>query len=322
LDSIHPGVTPTRTLRWDGAAYTIPVSTLDPKTNLSIDPNTRTPHTDEFSIDVDRDITSQLRASVAYVRKTGGDFIGWIDTAGSYDPQTRTLTNGTVVPVLALTNATADRRFLLTNPDTLFLHYDGVVVAMEKRMAKGWQASGSYTYSQARGRQATSNQQVSEPQFSTIARPAFLTFGQDPNDLTNTDGRLPNDRPHIFRASGQVRLRWQLMVAANLQCFSGKPWADTATVPLPQNPNQRILLNTRGTHRLSSQQLLDLRISKTVRLRSAGTVDILFDVLNVLNDTAEEALASDVVTATNYGKPSLWMDPRRAMIGVRLNLGR
>ena len=76
-----------------------------------------------------------------------------------------------------------------------------------------------------------SNGAADDPQFSTIARPGFLTFGQDPNDLTNAAGRLPNDRPHVFRATSVVRLPWSgIQLAANLQTFSGKPWAATTQV--------------------------------------------------------------------------------------------
>jgi hypothetical protein len=46
------------------------------------------------------------------------------------------------------------------------------------------------------------------------------------------------------------------------------------------------------------------------------------DVLNALNDTAEEGLASDNYAALNFGQPNVFMDPRRAMVGVRFNLGR
>jgi hypothetical protein len=49
---------------------------------------------------------------------------------------------------------------------------------------------------------------------------------------------------------------------------------------------------------------------------------VIFDLLNVLNDTAEEALASDNKSAQTFGLASQFMDPRRAMIGVRMNLGR
>ena len=323
LDPISPGNTPTTTMAYEASSggYTRFVSMVDPSV-VSLDPDTRTPHTDEFSLALDREITRHVRASAAYIRKRGSDFVGWTDVGGLYREETRTLADGTVLPVFALTNSTRDRRFFLTNPDTLFLHYDGLVLAFDKRMSKGWQASGSYTYSKAFGLQVMSNGAADAPQFSTIARPDSLTFGQDPNDLTNAAGRLPNDRPHIFRAAGVAHVPWQaVLVAANLQYFSGKPWAATTQVALPQG-NQRIMLEPRGSRRLSSQMLLDLRISKTVQVGNAGKVDVIFDVLNLINDTGEEALASDNLFSTTFGRHTQFMDPRRVMLGVRLNLGR
>jgi hypothetical protein len=330
LEPIHPGVTPIRTMAYEAATgdYTRLVSVVD-SSNLALDPHTRTPRTDEYSLAFDREIGPRLMASAAYIGKRGSDFIGWTETAGQYSEQTRTLGDGTMVPVFELTNGTAARRFRLTNPQDFFLNYDGLVVALEKRLSKGWQASGSYTFSRTYGLQVTSNAIVAEPQFSTIARPNFLTFGQDPNDTTNGKGRLANDRPHVFRATSVVHLPWKgLLVAANLQCFSGRPWAATAQVSLPQSGRQRVLIEPRGSRRLSSQSLLDLRIAKTLRAGSAGTVDLRLDVLNLLNDSAEETLQSDVlfdaanVRNKTFGQPATFMDPRRAMLSVRLNLGR
>jgi len=54
----------------------------------------------------------------------------------------------------------------------------------------------------------------------------------------------------------------------------------------------------------------------------SARLELLLDVLNALNDTAEESLASDNLSASNFGRPNAFIDPRRAMIGVRLNLGR
>ena len=53
-----------------------------------------------------------------------------------------------------------------------------------------------------------------------------------------------------------------------------------------------------------------------------GRVELLLDVLNLLNDTAEEALANDNLFSPNFGLPTTFIDPRRAMLSVRLNLGR
>ncbi len=125
---------------------------------------------------------------------------------------------------------------------------------------------------------------------------------------------------HMFRVMGTFDLAG-FGVGANLQYFSGKPWAATAQVALPQG-DQRILLEPRGSRRLSSQLLLDLRMSKKISARRTGQIELLADVLNVLNDTAEESLATVNLFSPNFVQPTTFIDPRRAMLGMRLNLGR
>jgi hypothetical protein len=46
------------------------------------------------------------------------------------------------------------------------------------------------------------------------------------------------------------------------------------------------------------------------------------DVLNALNDTAEEGLATENLFSPNFGLGTSFVDPCRAMFAVRLNLGR
>ena len=82
------------------------------------------------------------------------------------------------------------------------------------------------------------------------------------------------------------------------------------------------MLEPRGSRRLSSQSLLDVRLSKTILTRELTRIEVLVDVLNVLNDTAEEDLATDDLFSPNFGRPTVFTDPRRAMFGVRLRLGR
>src|SRR5262245_27329087 len=126
----------------------------------------------------------------------------------------------------------------------------------------------------------------------------------------------------MARGMGSVAVpRTGFVVAANLQQFSGKPWAAAAQVGLPQG-DTRILLEPRGTRRLPSQTLLDLRVSRPLQFGRSIRAEVLVDVLNVLNESAAEGLASDNLFASNFGQPSQFVDPRRAMIGVRLNLGR
>jgi hypothetical protein len=320
---VHPGLTPITTMVFDAATGDYKFdSVVDPKINLSIDPKTRSPRTDEYSIGVDRELGRGLSASVAYVHKTGSDYIGWTDVGGQYTQETRPLPDDRSVPVLVLVNSKADRRFLMTNPNGYFVRYNGLIIAAEKRPFKGWQVFGSYTYSRVYGLQSNSGTTPGGAQLSTVANATPITFGQDPNDLTNAGGPLPNDRPNVFRIMGKADVpRTGVAIAANFRYFSGKPWAATTLVSLPQGL-QRILLEPRGSRRLSSQSLLDVRLSKTILSRESARVEVLVDVLNVLNDTAEEELATDDLFNRNFGRPTIFTDPRRAMVGVKLNLGR
>jgi TonB-dependent receptor-like protein/carboxypeptidase family protein len=324
IGTFHPAVSPTTTTAFESATggYTRPVSVVDPKTNLLLDPNIRAPRTDEYSVGIDREVSRRLAVAAAYVHKTGAHFIGWTDVGGQYGIEPRTLPDGRTVPVSVLLNDTGARRFLLSNPNEYSLTYNGLVMIVEKRQSNGWQAFGSYTRSRSSGLLPSSGTTAAGAQISTVAPPNPITFGRDPNDLTNAAGVLPNDRPNVWRAMGSVDVpRTGIAIAANLQYFTGKPWAATTQLTLPQG-DQRLQLESRGSRRLSSQSLLDLRVSKRISFRGTGRIELMLDVLNALNDTAEEGLATDNLFSPNFGQPTVFVNPRRAMLGVRLNLGR
>jgi hypothetical protein len=321
LAPIHPGQTPITTRAFDSATggYTTLVSVVDPKLNLSLDRATRPPRTDEYSIGLEREFGRAFSATIAYVRKDGDDYIAWTDTAGVYRDETRTLADGRVMPVFVLATGTSSRRFLLTNPDGYSLTYNGIVTAIERRGSNGWYMFASYTYSRTTGLQPSSGGAASDAQGSSTVWGG--PFGRDPNSLTNARGRLPNDRPHLFRAASSWHVPGTgFVVAGNLQRLSGKPWAASTQIALPQG-DTRILLEPRGSRRLSSQTLLDLRLSRAVPGGSVGRLELLVDVLNAFNRATEEGLATDNLYSPAFGKATVFVDPRRVMLGARLNLG-
>jgi TonB dependent receptor-like, beta-barrel/Carboxypeptidase regulatory-like domain len=320
--AFHTGISSVTTRAFDPltSGYTTLVSVVDPKMQLQLDRGIKAPHSDEYSLGVEREVGRQVAVSAAYVRKDGTDFIGWTDVGGQYRQETRPLPDGSSVPVMVLVNSTAARRFLLTNPAGYSLTYNGLVTTLEKRRSHGWHAFGSYTFSRAYGLQVSSGTAAVGEQLSTLTSSGV--FGRDPNDLQNARGRLANDRPHMFRVMGSVEVpHTGFTVAANVQHFSGKPWAASTRVSLPQG-DRRILLEPPGSRRLSSQSLLDLRVSRMFRFSTVGRVVFLMDVLNLLNDTAEEGLVTDNRFGSTFGEPNLWVSPRRVILGARLNLGR
>jgi hypothetical protein len=68
--------------------------------------------------------------------------------------------------------------------------------------------------------------------------------------------------------------------------------------------------------------VLDVRLSRPFTFGRFGRIELLLDRLNLLNNTAEESLASEVLGAATFGQPNSFIDPRRAMLSVGLNLGR
>jgi len=328
LGIFHPAVSPTITKSYDPETGTYPntVSVVDGRINLQFDPHTRAPYTNEYSVGVDREMGRRVAVTIAYVGKQGADFIGWTDVTGQYHQETR-MVAGHSVPVFVLDSSASDRRFRLANQDDYSMSYNGLAMMVEKRRSHGWQAFGSYTYSRTTGLQPSSGAVAGAAQVSTVAPPPVpqgITFGRDPNDLTNARGRLPNDRPHMFRAMGSVDVpRTGIAFAASLGYFSGKPWAATGLTSVKQNPQQqRIQLEQRGTRRLSSQTLLNLRLSKPLSFGGGKRLELMLDALNVLNDPAEEGVVTDNLASPNFGLPTSFIDPRRVMLGVKMNLGR
>jgi hypothetical protein len=176
---------------------------------IELDPAIRPPHTDQYSVGIDREVTGRIAVSVAYVRKNGSDFIGWEEVAGSYLEQPAQLNDGRLLQVWRLTTPSQERRFRLTNPRNYLLTYDGVIVAFERRRSRRWQAFGSHTLSRTYGLQPSSGTTAAGTQVATVGSPPAsfapgVTFGQNPNDLTNARGRLPNDRPHMLRLMSTV----------------------------------------------------------------------------------------------------------------------
>ena len=232
--------------------------------------------------------------------------------------------DGRSVPVFVLVNAPAARRFLLTNPDGYSLTYNGLVMVVEKRRSHGWQAFGSYTLSRASGLQAVQRDDRRGRAGQHRVAPATpSTFGRDPNDLTNARGRLPNDRPHMFRVMGSVDVpRTGFVLAANLQYFSGKPWAATAQIALPQDDQRDPARAARLAPAVVAVAARSARVEDDSRSAAWDASSCSWTCSMRSTTRRRKAWRRTICSVANFGQPTVFMDPRRAMVSVRLNLGR
>jgi hypothetical protein len=318
ISFVHPGITPVTLAFPDPVTgqYTDIVSVVDPKADLRVDPKTKAPYTDQFSIGADRELPWNLGASVTYIHKYGKNFTGWEDIGGRYGTDTVTLDNGQTLGVLPLLNDTSDRLFSLTNASGYFMRYNGVLLTLKKRWAHNWQALVSYTGSKAEGLQGANGL---GPASSQNSRGGSTRFGRDPNDLINATGRLLNDRPHMFTLQGSFEVpRTGIMIGANTRILSGKPYAAQAIVRLPQG-TRNIYIEPLGSRRLDTQYNTDFRVSKAFRWQGQRKVELILDVLNLTNSTAAQDIVSRNFFGSNFGAPNAWIDPRRAMLGVKFS---
>src|SRR4029450_5978926 len=152
--------------------------------------------------------------SAQFVWKRGHRGSGYRDITGQYVPTTivddagADATGGTI-DVLKLVSDPADRVFELTNPGGMFTRYKGFNIQANKRMSHHWQLGASLTISKSEGRLGSSRGSPAAAQSSLAG-----TFGQNPNDFVNTDGRLIGDRPVLAKAQLVGELPWGFPGAA------------------------------------------------------------------------------------------------------------
>ena len=329
LDRDFSGIVPSTTaeLTFDvDAAGNRSNFTSQRPANLRVDPNRKDPYSDQFIIQVEQGLADNLGLQVNYVHKSGADFAGWVDVAGTYeqvpyvDSAGIDATGGTVM-VSKLVSPPNDRIFLLTTPEGLHTRYDGATFMVTKRMSHNWQGVVSLVLSKATGRIASSAR--SGPSSSqTSGAGSFGREAAGPNDYVNTDGRLIGDKPVVAKAQIVYSFPWGFMAAANIQHQTGRLWSRQirpAGLGFPSPPTINMEANT-GDRRVPDVDLLDLRVQKSFAFGPTTRLDFFLDGLNMTNSDSSESVASQLGTAavTAFGVPTRFTYPRRLQLGAKI----
>jgi hypothetical protein len=241
--------------------------------------------TDEIVVGLDRQLTTDLTASVAYTYRNLRDFAfaPFIDvTAQDYAllgeaRGTATAGNGFVldfsVPFYGLTLATTPVGVVLRNRPGYRQTYQGVELQVVKRLSHGWMARASAAWNDWK-------QHVG----------ASAVF--DPNDReSNLDGDVATggfariNARWQFSVTGLYELPWGVAASANLFGREGFPqryFVRVRTHDVSENIAD-ILAGKIGDHRLGNVYELDLRLEKTF---AAGPLRFMpsLEVFNVTNE--------------------------------------
>jgi outer membrane receptor protein involved in Fe transport len=323
---IGPNVKPTfsGTFDFDANGFDPGSLTLfEGNTNLSVDPNYKSPYNDQFIVSLERELFKGLGMQANYVYKRGRQLQAWRDTAGQYVtvPFTDNLganPTGRTFDVFQLVSDPAERRFEISNPEGVETNVHAASFGLVKRMSNNWQLNSSVTWLRGTGRLQESASGVGIQQRSGLQ---FRDFGKNPNDYVNTDGRLRLDVTWQFK----TQLVWQLpagfLVSANLSHRDNAHLVRRARVPNTLTniaEGTTILLQRRGENgRLPSVTMVDARIQKDFKLGKSVKLSVFADGLNLTNEDAWESVQSSLVTSDVFNWPFDPVDPRRVMVGAK-----
>jgi hypothetical protein len=288
--------------------------------NLSVSPDYNSPRTDQFIVDFERELTPKMGVQVSYVRKWGREFAGWRDTVGTYvsvpivddsgkDPTGRTIT------IQKLTSAPGARKFELANSDLVFTNVHAVTANLTKRMTR-WYANAGVTYLRSTGALGGSLRSTSIQQRSALE---FNTFGRNPNDYVNLEGRLVGDVGWQGKAQAVVRLPLGLQASASFDAREGASRLRTRSIPSSiAGQSSTIILQPRGENgRLDAVAILDARLQKDIPFGRGARLALFVDALNLNNENAPQGVVQSNVTSSSYQFPTTFVAPRRFMLSAK-----
>jgi outer membrane receptor protein involved in Fe transport len=299
------------------------VSLTADNSNLGIDPDYKSPHTDQYILSLEREVLKGLGAYVNFVHKRGRNYPAWQEIAGEYVPlqivdEFGDNPTGRTIELRQLVSDPAERQFRISNPAGVGSDVHAVSFGFNKRKTGRWMLNGSATWLRAEGRLTDSTSGVTLESRGGLQ---FRRFGRNPNDFVNTDGRLPHDVTWAFKAQAVFDLPAGFLVSANLDSHDGAHivrrvggLGDDTGFP----EGTTILLQPRGENgRLPDVTLLDVRLQKDFKLGGNARFAVFADALNILNSDVHEGVQSSTVTSSVYLYPFDPVDPRRVMLGAK-----
>ncbi|MEW6320849.1 MAG: TonB-dependent receptor [Acidobacteriota bacterium] len=324
FDNTTPSVSPRFLFSgtYDRSGNPIGLELVSDNTNLAVDPDFANPYTDQFILGFERQLVRDFGIQLNYIHKRGEDYGGWRDIVGRYAPTTYIDNQGTdatgrSVQVFRLLSDPDERIFQLTTLDGLYSRYNGFSIQGVKRLSNRWMMNASLTLSKSTGRIGSSLTSPTGSQTGTAG-----TFGQNPNDLVNTDGRLIADRPVIGKVQFMYELPWEINLGVNYTHQTGRLWSRQVRVGglgFPSRPTINMEANT-GDRRVPNWDIFDVRVEKAFPLGNGGIsrLTVFADVLNLTNSDANESIGSRLGTSSSFGLPTRFIHPRRMMVGGRI----
>jgi hypothetical protein len=301
-------------------------------------PGLRAPYSRQVSVGWTQELGHETTLSVDGLAVRGQRLIGIVD----YNP---------LVPALGAGRRPDDSAAQAGTSTSVnqFLNYGegwyrGLVVALQNRMGRGFEALVSYTLSEAEDTVSDMVGQVNvteDPGFGRDPRdPSGPPLGFDPGPFR---GPSAVDQRHRFVLSAQGRLPWGLQLSGIVTVGSGRPFTALSGVDSngdgltvtdrarrdPQDPASRV---ERNGERLPGSATVDARLSRRFALRRSTSLEVLVEAFNLFDrvnysevnnvfgpGAFPEEPQRDSAGRVTYGRFTKAYAPRQVQIAARLS---
>ena len=263
------------------------------------------PYTQQFVAGVDQVLPGGMNLSAHYIYKRDRDLIEDLNPTSQYEPVPfLNVFTGETITVYKRIHA-GDGSRLITNPEDLYRQYHGFEISGSKRFSDKFYIAGSIVFSRIRGNADNDTDEGFGVSLNL----------DSPNSEINSEGRLANDVLAEVKLHGYYQLPWGINTAAYFRHFSGDTWTPLISVSELDPVAFYIFAVPRGSNRLPSRNIVDIRLEKMFSVYR-GQLRFTLDVFNLFN-TAYPLSVNDVFENPNFGRPTSVSAPREVRVGVR-----
>ena len=307
--------------KFDGVAELGAFRTRIGGADAPVDTNTKTPHTDEYSVTMERQFWGESSIRGTYVRKMQKDFVpfyatpivtAWLNTQTV--SKTRVV-NGVTYNLLDVPDSLAgSTETAYTNYPNSDFTYDTIEIAFQKRLGKAFfQISTDYQWrDELRTADMTSPASSTSP-LSTDPIGVFPQISINPSA-----GNRQKTKMYHAQLAGRYTFPYEVGLGVNYRYQSGFPYAliiPDGTVDLNVcNFNCAFFTQNLDSNRSESVNLLNFRVDKGVTFNGHYKASIMLDIYNVLN---ADPVTNFNLIATSPRTVIAVLDPRVFQLGFR-----
>jgi hypothetical protein len=335
FSGVNPGGTNTRDYRFndlngnrlfDGQQELGALVASAGGTSTTLDPDLKTPYTDEVSVSYERQFWGESSIRAAYVRKmTRDDFATYnVAREGQFTvPTTITLNeqdfvNGVTRPLtLRLFDIPDSLRGQVRNvvaniPDAVGggdYNYDTLQFAFNKRFSRGLFIQSSFDY-QWRD-ELRQNTNTTSPLNSD---PLGINYFQNVNPDVSNRQESTNWQARVL---GRYVFPYEVGLGVNLRSQSGWAYSRLLRVVLPNAGTQTFFAEDIKNNRSDVVSILDLRLDKALTFGGKYRFTMMADLFNALNSNAVSNF--NLLNGTQFNRIIATLDPRTFQLGFRFD---